>query len=317
MRTPQPPGPRPFEGGGPTVLSPTEPRRLLLPGRVTPLYRGWASVQPPTPPEGVGRAAHADTTALIAASHAGLRTEHWYFGESAAVIWGCDTVGLDGHVHLAQRHNQQRSAHPKVHRHCVTLTPSELTVVDGYPVTTLGRTLVDCARMLSARQALVIADSALRRGLPTDELAEAIDRASGSRGIRQARAVLALADARAESPGETLVRFAVGQAEMPPLELQIPVDTHLGRKYVDLGWPEVKVAIEFDGRIKYDTSGGGAATAFYEEKRRQDALAEAGWLVVRVMWEDLQRPAALAARLWDAIRRQRRHHRSARFTPLP
>ena len=240
--------------------------------------------------------------------HAGLRTDHWFYGESAALIWGCDAVGVDGQVHLVQRHNQQRSAHPHVQRHSVVLRSDETDVVDGYPVTGFARTVVDCARTLAAHRALVIADSALRRGLSADALALALHRGTGSRGIRQARAVLALADAQAESPGESWLRLVVVQGGLPFPELQIPVDTHIGRRYVDLGWSDVLVAVEFDGRIKYETASGGAGAAFYDEKRRQDALEELGWVVVRVMWEDLQHPDALVARLWHAIRRQQRRH---------
>ena len=238
--------------------------------------------------------------------HRGVRTDHWFYGESAALIWGCDAVGMDGQVHLVQRHNQQRSAHPQVQRHSVTLRAGETDVVDGYPVTGLARTVVDCARMLAAHRALVIADSALRRGLTADALAVALHLGAGSRGIRQAREVLALSDANAESPGESWLRLVVVQGGLPYPELQIPIDTHLGRKYVDLGWRELQVAVEFDGRVKYETASGGASLAFYDEKRRQDALEELGWVVVRVMWEDLHQPDALVTRLWHAIRRQQR-----------
>ena len=311
MRTPLPPGPRPFEGLAPTILPPKAPVRPFRPGTVLPLYRGWSWVRPPTPPAGTGRAAYAHATALIAAVHHGLRTDHWFYGESAALIWGCDVVALDGQVHLVQRHNQQRSAHPQVLRHSVELRTSEVAMVDGYPVTGLARTVVDCARTLAAHRALVIADSALRRGLAADDLAEALQRGTGSRGIRQARAILSLADAGAESPGESWLRLVVVRGGLPVPELQIPVDTHLGRRYVDLGWSDLQVAVEFDGRIKYEGTGGGADAAFYEEKRRQDALEELGWVVVRVMWEDLHRPDAVVARLWNAIHRQQRRR------PLP
>lgn len=300
--------PRPFEGRGPTLLAPQGRRRALPLGTITPLYRGWSWVRPSSPPDGAGRGAHAHATALIAAVHAALRTEHWFCGESAALIWGCDAVGLGGQVHLVQLHTPQRGTHPQVRRHSDKLDESEIAVGDGYPVTTLARTVVDCARLLSARQSLVIADSALRRGLSSDDVAHALTRGSGARGIRRARTILALADPGAQSPGESLLRLVVLQGGLPTPELQILVNTHLGRKYVDLGWSDLRVAVEFDGRIKYDSPDGGADAAFYAEKRRQDALEELGWLVVRVMWEDLRHPDALIARLWAAIHRQQHRH---------
>ncbi|WP_157607365.1 hypothetical protein [Sanguibacter suarezii] len=308
MRTLLPLPPRPFEGLAPTILAPGSPRRPYRPGTVTPLYRGWSWVRPPGPSKSTGLAARAQSTATIAAVHAGLRTEHWFYAESAALIWGCDAVGLDGQVHLVQRHNQQRGAHPDVRRHSVTLTAGEVCIVDGYPVTTLGRTVVDCARLLPPHRAVVIADSALRRGLTVEDLAESLRLAAGRRGICRARDVLSLADGRAESPGESWLRLVAAHGGLPALELQIPVHTHLGLKYVDLGWSESKVAVEFDGRVKYEGGDGGAA--FYQEKRRQDALEERGWLVVRVMWEDLHQPDAVVTRLWEALRSQQRRRAS-------
>lgn len=308
MRPSHAPPPRPFELTPPALLPPGSARPSRGGGTLVPLYRGWSWVQPPEPVAGRAVATQARTTALVAAVHAGLRTDHWFYAETAALVWGCDTVGLDGRVHLVQRHTQQRGAHPEVRRHCATLRDDETTTVDALPVTGLARTVVDCARLLTARQALVVADSALRRGLPHDALDPALERAQGARGIRRAREVLRLADARSESPGESLLRLVVLQSGLPVPELQIPVDTSLGLRYVDLGWSELRVAVEFDGRTKYASSPHGPEEAFYEEKRRQDALEELGWLVVRVMWEDLGNPDALVARLRAALHRQHRRH---------
>lgn len=293
----------------PTILAPGTSPRLFHPAKAVPLYRGWSWLQPPNQSSSSARPDDAEIIALTAAAHAGLRTWHCFYGETAAMIHGCNTVYRDGNIHLIQRHNQQRSAHPRVKRHSAALRAEEMTVLDGLPVTSLSRTVVDCARTLTLGRALVIADSALRLGLTTEELNSALIHARGSRGIRQAQMISDLADPLAESPGESLLRLVIVQGGLPTPELQIAVDTHLGRRYVDLGWSSVKVAVEFDGRVKYDTSGNGANSTFYEEKRRQDALEELGWLVVRVMWEDLGNPSALVARLREAIHRQQ-HRRS-------
>ena len=54
------------------------------------------------------------------------------------------------------------------------------------------------------------------------------------------------------------------------------------------------LAIEFDGKMKYD---GENADVLYGEKKRQDALHRAGWDVMRVRSEELRRPEQIVANL--------------------
>jgi very-short-patch-repair endonuclease len=105
-------------------------------------------------------------------------------------------------------------------------------------------------------------------------------------------------DARAESPGETLVRLAILRAGLPEPELQIDVTTPSGTFRLDLGWSRFMLAIEFDGFVKYaNPNAGTAAEALFAEKRRQDALEEAGWKVLRFTWPDLNSLETLATRI--------------------
>jgi len=107
-----------------------------------------------------------------------------------------------------------------------------------------------------------------------------------------------LTDPRAESPGETLVRFAIMRGGLPEPELQINVATASGDFWLDLGWSRWNFAIEFDGFVKYSSPDGGtAADAVFAEKHRQDALEKAGWKILRVTWTDLRDPVALANRI--------------------
>jgi very-short-patch-repair endonuclease len=54
--------------------------------------------------------------------------------------------------------------------------------------------------------------------------------------------------------------------------------------YGDLGWPEHKVVVEFDGMLKYD---GTDRSALCREKLRQERIEQAGWIVVRLTWHDV------------------------------
>jgi hypothetical protein len=71
----------------------------------------------------------------------------------------------------------------------------------------------------------------------------------GSRGIRQAREVAELADARAESPMESRLRMTIVGAGLPRHEVQEPVlDTdQTVPARPDLAYPAARLGIEYDG----------------------------------------------------------------------
>jgi hypothetical protein len=57
---------------------------------------------------------------------------------------------------------------------------------------------------------------------------------------------------------------------------------------------------EFDGRIKYGRllrPGQDAGDAVFAEKRREDAIRDEDWGVVRWVWSDLERPDRFAGRV--------------------
>jgi len=85
---------------------------------------------------------------------------------------------------------------------------------------------------------------------------------------------------------------------LPRPELQIRIHARRGWFRADLGWPEWKLLVEFDGFVKYSALAGGDPTrVVFEEKRRQDAIEEQGWGVLRTTAADLKRPATLVRRV--------------------
>lgn len=171
-----------------------------------------------------------------------------------------------------------------------------MTSLLGFTVTALERTVVDCTMTLGPRAALVIADAALHAGTSREACLELVNQMVGRRGVVVARAVLDLADDGAESPGESLARFVVLRAGLPRPTTQVRVETHLGTFWSDFGWPEWHVLAEYDGRAKYEANGP-ASAAVIEEKRRQDAIEEAGHRVLRITKGDLSAPDRLVARV--------------------
>ena len=228
---------------------------------------------------------------IIAADHQ-LRTAHWFSHESAAVIWGLPLWREPEHVQVRQPGHASSQRDRSVARHRGFVDAARLTSVGGLAVTDLVQTAVDCACALRPLEGLVVADGALRAGADREEALALLDDLTGHRGIRRARGIIALADGGAESPGETATRFVILRAGLPTPRTQIEAATRLGTFWADLGWEEWRVLIEYDGRPKYRS-----VDDLVREKRRHDALLEAGWRVLRVTKEDLREPAVLLARV--------------------
>jgi hypothetical protein len=257
---------------------------------------------------GPAEARRAQVLRRVAAVAERLSTSYWFSHTSAALLHGCWTWHLRDVVHVTQlrapKGAQVREAH--LCRHWTALPQRDRTRLDGLPVTALERTVVDCARSLRGAEALVVADSALRAGADPAVMADVLSDAAGGRGVRQARRVVALADARSESPGESVVRWVVREAGLPAPEPAHAVVTSRGTYWVDLAWPELRVAVEFDGAVKYSGGDyGEPAQRLWREKLRQDALGEAGWVVVRLVWSDLTAPESVVRRVREALQRSR------------
>lgn len=239
----------------------------------------------------------AHATAVVRQSDADPILSH----SSAALAWGLPLHQLPTTAHVVQEVRRAGNAARDVVRHHRHATGPDRALHRGLPVTSLARTVVDCACTLGPRGGIVVADAAIAAGLTRQACTELLSQMRGARGVRTARAVLAAADDGAESPGESLTRLAVLAAGLPAPTTQVPVDTHLGVFWLDLGWPASKVGIEFDGAVKYGAS---PSEVLIREKRRQDALEEAGWLLIRLMAVDLRDSWAVALRVLRALRRR-------------
>lgn len=213
---------------------------------------------------------------------------------SAAHLHGLPTRYTPTHTDVILPGRPRRLAHADVAAHHHRVEPGHVTTVEGVRVTTLERTVVDCAMSESGPGGLIVADAALHRDANLQICKQILSGMVGRRGVVRARAVLALADGGAESAGESLARAAVLAAGLPVPQTQVAVRTHLGTSWADLGWPEHRVLVEYDGRLKYAEA---PLAVVLAEKRREDALLDAGWRLVRVTAEDLRDPDALARRV--------------------
>lgn len=246
---------------------------------------------------------------LAMARHSSYAVSH----VSAAVVHGLPVSGADlSEIHAVRigvggnRHRCGR------HVHSGRLSAEWVTSLDGLPLTSVARTVVDMARTQPRPASLAAADAALHQGLCTHrDLREALLGVAHHRGVVRARAVVALSDGRAESPGESWTRLALTDPSLPAMDLQISIYDGLGCfvARADGGFTEYGVLWEYDGRGKYlgeyDPKVS-AVDAVLAEKRRESRMTELGWVVIRVEAADLRDPVRLRARAHAALMRSRR-----------
>ena len=188
------------------------------------------------------------------------------------------------------------------------LAPGEaLQLPAGLWVTSPLRTIADCARLLQPAALVCLLDAALREDLVTrSELDELVTAGRWSPGAPALRAAVLRADARAESPHETLTRLVL----LPHLPDLVPQHRLRGDRgevlaRFDLADPRRRLAVEADGRAFH------AGQQMAAQDQRRDRTSDRyGWRTERCTWFDVRcRPEALVRRVVEAARAQERRHR--------
>jgi very-short-patch-repair endonuclease len=244
----------------------------------------------PTDPSGQWVAARREH-ALRAAGAARKRQGHVVSGRSAPILHGLPTLRVPSRPELTAVGPATLGRHHGALVRSATTTDQDVTTWFGAPVTTVARTVVDLARH-DRRNGLMAADAALYECLVTPgQLTKSVTQATGWPGVRRARAVLALADRHGESPLESLVRLALHDDGFPVPQLQV----RIGGYRVDFLWPEQRVILEADGRVKY------AGHTMWQEKQRERALHRLGYRVIRVFWSDLREWPPFRDQLWAEL----------------
>ena len=207
----------------------------------------------------------------------------------AASLWQLDRYRA-GVIELAAPYQSARMrAGLRVHR-STDLPARDRTVLDGIPVTSPARTLVDVSRYMTRARLGSMVDDAVRRGLTSyEELHERFNALArpGRDGIATMRAVLVDRPGGAPVPGssfETEVRALLLAGGVPEPVLQHRVQCDDVTYVLDLAWPELLVAVECDGFRFHRTP-----DQLDWDARRQSELALRAWLVHHVTWPRMRR----------------------------
>jgi hypothetical protein len=229
-------------------------------GRLHPLYRGVYAA-------GHNRLSReAKYLAAVLAAGEGAVLSHL----SAAVhwnIWRRKAVGIDVTVPGQRRPRSGFTIHRARH-----LDASDVTTYNGIPITTVPRTLVDLASVLTAPQlANVIHEAAYRKRFDECATQRAMERARG-RPLATLDAALG-----AHAAGSAGTRSALEDEFLETWDGPQPlVNTKVEGIEVDFHWPDRHLVVEIDG------PGHSRPRTRRDDAQRDATLNRAGIAVVRL-----------------------------------
>jgi hypothetical protein len=162
-----------------------------------------------------------------------------------------------------------------------TLLAEEIVRLRGIPVTTSHRTAFDLARRGPVGRAVARLDALARAThFASEDVLAVAAKHPRVRGRRRVPDVLALVDEGAQSPKETWLRLLLVEAGFPRPRTQIPVFAPDGYPlyYLDMGWPELMVAVEYNGEQHRTDTG-----QYRGDVTRSEYIEALGWRRVRVL----------------------------------
>jgi very-short-patch-repair endonuclease len=259
-------------------------RRRLAAGRLHLLHRGvYAWGHPAIDVRGKRLAAVGGAGPGAVLSH-----------RTAADAWGLRTYNGARIDVLVPNGTRRTLARVRIHQ-TRTLHPEDVDELDGIPITSVARTIVDCAATATEHDIeRMVHEAEVRRILDTRAIERALSRRPNARNAALVRAAISTS-----SPGPTrrdlehrfLALVRCYGLDTP--RLNTGVETRLGVLEVDALWSERKLVVELDGAATHHTR-----RAFERDRIRDAALAEQGHLVIRITWRRMtDEPAEVARQL--------------------
>lgn len=218
-------------------------------------------------------------------------------GRAAAALHGAKWIDASTPIDVIAEHTRRRAG---VIVHEERIADDEITFVGELSVTTPVRTALDIARHLPRNLAVAHLDAlAAATGVTSADALALLDRYRGARNIRAAHTALALMDAGAESPRETWLRLLLIDDGLPPPRTQIRVSDGVRQAYIDMGYDEPMVGLDYEGRHHSDDR-----DQYVYDIGRAELIERENWIDIRVVAEHSRRfilhrvRSALSRRNW-------------------
>jgi very-short-patch-repair endonuclease len=246
----------------------------------------------------------AETEALLACGPHAVLSHH----TAARLHKLVDDRDTSIHVTIRARHGANPTG---VHVHRTTrLNRSEVRIVEGLPVTSALRTLIDLAGAVDLNTLERAIEQALHAKLVSvRQLRQATTRCNGRRGISNLKAILDLQrePGFTRSEAERLMRKLIRLAQLPEPRTNVPMHG----VEADFYWPDLGVVIEVQSQKYHLTRG-----ALERDTRKAARLTAAGLTVSYVTRLQMKHePFAVVARVAQTLARAEATR--LRSTPIP
>lgn len=201
---------------------------------------------------------------------------------TAACLWTANAE-RSGYIHLAYQATRQCSRDEiKVHRYTY---PLEVNGRHGIPVTSPGMTFMHLAVVFDLVKLTAFGDMLVKRKVISVEDLVSYAGAWEHHGYRLGRQAAGCVRARVDSVTESNLRMLLVLAGFPEpvvnFSIYRPDGTELYR--LDLAYPELMLAIEYDGRWHDDPA------QIAKDERRRAWLRQQGWTIIVVKADGLYR----------------------------
>ncbi len=180
------------------------------------------------------------------------------------------------HVLVPRKRKVADTARSRAVVHFGDILPEDVS--DGI-ATGVELTLTQCLRALPDDEALAVADSAMRHGVPPSTMRRVAMAASGP-GSSKIRRLARQARCEAANPFESCLRSIASRVEGLHVEPQVWLPGPRARS--DLVDVDRRVVLEADSFRWH-----GDRVALRRDARRYNAMVVDGWLVLRFAWEDV------------------------------
>jgi hypothetical protein len=224
-------------------------------------------------------------------------------GPTAALLHGCTALtSADTHVLVPYSRNPKKR--PGLVVHHGSFYKDQIVALDGLRVLSFPQVIADLLCLAIPADALAVGDEALRMAEPRCDdfrkiVADRIRARPDPRGGVRGTFLWQLASPRAESPTESWTRLLLIEQGFPLPEVNFSILSPAGQEIfrLDLAWPELRIAVEYDGHAFH-------AGREEHDEARDENLRRRGWIVVHAKAADLADPTRFLAELRAAFARR-------------
>ncbi|MCS0499516.1 hypothetical protein [Protaetiibacter mangrovi] len=235
-----------------------------------------------------------------------MRPDAYFCGPTAALLWGLPLprrLELGEPLHVGLPHGQRATRLAGTAGHHFVITASELTMLDGMPITTPARTWCDLAPYLSLEDLVAAGDRVIWRRAPLASLADVREMARvhpGRRGALTRATALPKLNDRSDARSETQLRLRFADAGLPPMVANHEVwkDGRLIAE-IDLASIRYRVGIDHEGdHHRTDQA------QWRRDLRRFVELEDDSWSMIRSTADDLRDTSRLIETVEARLRRR-------------